>query len=142
MSEGEGTDLTEWDSSKATLYRIDGLLKACSQSSYSGDLEGWYKCLEALKREAYVKMKRAHHKPKCSLNLTDKTYCYRCHCEKLFNELRNNIDAYTRNGKQKGADRILFRQLDTAEIFLRDFMDARGMLLRDKRDVLTAFKEG
>lgn len=141
MSEQE-QQLTEWDSSKATLIRIDDALRKAALASFMGDLPAWYKELQVLKREAYPKMpKKQTDHTKCKLNPTEeKTYCQRCHCDNIFKDLESNM-TLTRKHKGTGLTEIESK-LDRAELFLRDFMDSKGMLMRDSKSALDKFKAG
>ncbi|MEM3154797.1 MAG: hypothetical protein QW165_04525 [Candidatus Woesearchaeota archaeon] len=141
MNETE-QNLTEWDSSKATLMRIDATLKAASVASFMGDLLAWYKELQVLKREAYPKMpKKNTIHVNCDINPSDrKTYCRRCHCDRIFRELEGDIILLKQHKKAILPE--LEAKLDRAELFLRDFMDEKGMLMRDKKNVMAMFQQG
>lgn len=131
---GSGEELqTEWSSNKATLIRIDESLRRAANASLRRDYVDWFKYLEILKREAIVKMK--HKKDKEGV-CTDE--CERCNCVKLFKKLETNINTYKRAYTKVGFDNLC-SQLDVTEIFLRDFMDKKGLLMRDNKDGLSMF---
>lgn len=119
-------NLTEWDSSKATLYRIDNLLKKCAEASFYNDYSSWYRYLQSLKREAIVKMKPDAKKI----------------CEDKFDKLSNNVTVYERARHKSGASSQLMKSLDEAETHLRDFMNSKGMLMKDANTALQRFKGG
>jgi len=119
-------NLTEWDSSKATLYRIDNLLKRCAEASYYNDVGSWFRHLQSLKREAIVKMKQ-----------DIKTVC-----DKKFEKLSNNVLLFEKARHKSGASFSLLKDLDEAETFLREFMNSKGMLMKDANSALQRFKGG
>lgn len=119
-------NLTEWDSSKATLYRIDNLLKRCADASFFNDCSSWFRYLQSLKREAIVKMKPEVRKE----------------CEMLFDQLANNVFLFEKARHKSGASVKLVRDLDGAETFLREFMNSKGMLMKDANTALQRFKGG
>lgn len=137
MSEGAvSNDLTEWDSSKATLYRIDTALKMCSDAYLRDDYENWYDSLQILKREAIVKMK-------CACKETEhKAECERGKTLKLFNDCtRLMTPLITKQGKATPAlIKHLESKLDETEVWLRDFMDGKGMLLRTAKTAMEKFR--
>ncbi len=136
------TQQTEWDSSKATLMRIDDTLKRTAQASYTGDLWSWFKELQVLKREAYPKMnKKGIIHAKCATATDKKEYCMRCHCNELFAEIETDMTLYQKN-RGRGDFGQLQEKLDEAELFLREFMDGKGMLMRDQKSAMDKFQEG
>lgn len=129
-------DLTEWDSSKATLYRIDTALKMCSDAYLRDDYENWYDSLQILKREAIVKMrcacKEMPHKDDCERGKTVKLFL---ECSRLISPL------ITRQGKPTPSlITQLEKKLDETEVWLRDFMDGKGMLLRTAKTAMEKFR--
>lgn len=118
---------TEFNSNTATLERIDRALKSAAQYAHMEDYVSWYKSLMFLRREAIVKMRDDDREE----------------CDKLFDDLSNNVELYRSTHANKARIvRLLHKKLDYAEIFLRDFMDAKGMLLRDGNDAKTALMRG
>lgn len=110
---------TEFNSSVATLQRIDESLRGCANASFNKEYYKWFNYLQIIKREAIVKMK-------------DKE---KVECNKLFNNLTNTFSVYNVSEGDKNKIEInLFNQLDSCEIFLRDFMNIKGMLMHDKDD--------
>lgn len=128
---------TEFSSNIATLYRIDICLRRCAEYSSQRKYVEWYRQLVVLKREAIVKMrKRVDHKD-CSLNFTEKNYCHLCHCMKIYEDLSKLMMLYEHSKHKNDLNSYVENQLDKAEIFVRNFMDMKGMLLRDSKDIMT-----
>ncbi len=119
MEEGR-TPQTEFNSSLATLIRIDTTLKMASQASIDDDFINWFKALGILRREAIVKMK-GKHKNK------------RTQCNKMFAKLEKDLLIFNKSTAEKSfLYTDLDNKLDKFEIFLRDFMDLKGMLMKDE----------
>lgn len=118
----ERTLQTEFNSNVATLIRIDAALKMASQASIDDDFNNWFKALGILRREAIVKMKGKHKG-------------MRKECDDLFEDLEKQLLIV---GKAQGEVSFLHtkidNKLDRFEVFLRDFMDMKGMLLKDEAD--------
>jgi hypothetical protein len=108
--------MTEFNSNKATLMRVDNALKLCSQASISNDYDLWFKGLRILKNEVVVKLKPEE----------------KDECIKLFLRLENKLSVFfnSRANKSPFFTKI-DNDLDAYEIFLRDKMNKRGMLLKD-----------
>ena len=123
---------TEFNSNTATLERVDDTLKKCANASLVGDWVSWANNLEILKREAIVKMHDITKIEKC------KDGCVGCICLEKFKRLDQIIQVY-RTSKLK--DYLLIndirRKLDDCEMFIRAFMDKKGMLLREAEDEAT-----
>lgn len=116
MALKEGT--TEFNSNLATLERIDTLLKLCRDASFVGDLDSWFRNLRNLRKEAIVKMKGKDEK-------------YRKDCETMYEKLVKIHSIFLRHRTMQSV-RLKFEMvLDEFEIFLRDFMDYKGMLLTE-----------
>lgn len=129
--------LTEFNSNAATLERIDHLLRLASSASMQNNLLAWYKILESIKKEAIVKMKHTTKEEICVKE------CIRCQCTQKFEIIKAQIDLYQRTVANKSQLKSrLESQLDDAEIFLRDFMNSKGMLLREMDDAKTALRRG
>ena len=110
--------LTEFNSNVATLERVDRFLRHCANASIAMDVVSWYQYLDILKREACVKMKEEEE--------------YNETLER-FRKLRKNVRRYQLGkGNQSEIKNKLIRDLDEAEIHLRQFMNDHGMLLTDK----------
>lgn len=112
-------ELTEFNSNVATLKRVNSWLERASVAAYNNDYSGWLKCVNEIMKEAIVKMKPAM-KEKCLADLYS---------------LEKNVSLFL-NAKYK--NNLLFtelkRELNEYEIFLRQFMNDKGMLLKDDGD--------
>lgn len=137
-------EMTEWDSSKATLIRIDKALTACATASLSRDFVTWFRYLEFLRRECIVKLRHTTTKSKapCSIVITDVAYCRLCHSKNLFEVLRHKLDMYSRTNHKASMQSYLSVKLDETELLLRQIMNDKGMLLRDGQDVMSRFRGG
>lgn len=116
----EEINLTEFNSNKASLERIDRLLRLMQQAEMDEDIDTYYKLLKCLRKEAYYKM----------------TGSYKEDREKLvtkWKNIQNKYEIYKRKKEYKFKNLIL-TELENYEIELRDFMGERGMLLTDKED--------
>jgi hypothetical protein len=122
---------TSWDSSFATLQRIDNLLKIAADCSAINDYQGWFKTLQNVRKEAIVKM--PHRKTKKS-DTGCRDDCLRCQCEGLFLPLSNLMKAYPIYQDNMDFEANLNSKLDEFEVFLRDVMNAKGMLMKDNYD--------
>ena len=113
-----GIKETEWDSSLATLMRIDNGLKYCAAYSVQEDYSNWFKHLETCKREAYPKMTEEEQEK----------------CKQLFNKIRGTIRVIKNShGDKKLIAYNVLDALDEAETYLREVMDRHNMLMRDSK---------
>lgn len=126
----EGNTQTEFNSNIATLQRIDNLLKSCVVASMNEDVQNWFKLLANLRREAIVKMEHKKQ-PKKQDCIKD---CVKCQCEKDYEEILNRMDILKKHEGNFNLQKALLKQLDNYEIFLRDFMNKKGMLLKDNTE--------
>jgi len=137
---------TEWSSDLATLMRIDTGLIRCAEASMKDDLPAWFKWLRFLEREVIVKMshktKYKNGKRECSITLGDKNFCPRCYTNHLFNSLETNMNLYLNNRRDPELVSLLKKGLREVEVFLREFMDSKGMLLKEGRSALEKFQFG
>ena len=121
----ERTIQTEFNSNLATLIRIDTALKMAAQASIDDDFINWFKALGILRREAIVKMKGKHR------NLRKK-------CNGMFEKLEKDLMIFSNSTAEKSfLHTDLDNKLDKFEIFIRDFMDMKGMLMKDEADDAT-----
>lgn len=119
----ERTLQTEFNSNVATLIRIDTALKMAAQASIDDDFNNWFKALGILRREAIVKMKGKKYED-------DKKKC-----NEMFANLEKQLLVFNKSSGDKSfLNTKMDNQLDDFEIFLREFMDMKGMLLRDQDD--------
>lgn len=124
----ENETLTEFNSNVATLIRIDEGLKDAREAAFNGDLLSWFNHLKFLRKECLVKVehKKDRKSKKCKKN------CIKCDFIKRYNKLKDMRVLY-RNHPDKFAIENRFDDLlDDFEIFMRDIMNAKGMLLRDE----------
>lgn len=112
---GEELVLTEFNSNKATLIRIDSALRAASDCSVTDDFHNWFKALMVLRREAFPKMDETQQKKS--------TAWYR--------KIEKNLAILHRSGQQDYYNTKIDNDLDEFELFLREIMDKKGMLLKD-----------
>lgn len=119
---------TEFNSSVATLERIDTLLKMCRDAQYLGDYSSYFRHLRNLRKEALPKMKHKAKQNKCAED------CFRCRCDKLFAKIDNLDELYESNREDRVLSRQFSKKLDDFEVMLREFMDSKGMLMSDNRD--------
>jgi hypothetical protein len=114
------TTKTEFNSSQATLERIDTILKIASACSSQGNYFAWFEQIDNLSKEVIVKMGEEEEKK----------------FNELFDSVSKNLIGY---GKAMNLPQgcpinitLSFRtKLRDAEMFLRRIMDKKGMLLRD-----------
>lgn len=109
--------LTEFNSNKASLIRVDTLMKEAHIFYFDEDLQGLFKALRNLRIEARYKMNK---KQKEEL-------------DKKFNNLRGSYDMFMVNKNQMSGMDFL-EELDDFYLYLTDFMGERGMLLTDNTD--------
>jgi len=121
-------NLTEWSSDKATLFRIDRLLIQCEKVSFEEDIKSYFKVLRNLRKEAIVKMKHQKKSFKCVVD------CQKCMDEEMWDKLRNEMKAYELASKDINYKSYLLYCMENYEISIRDFMNEKGMLLREKYD--------
>jgi len=112
------SERSEFNSNLATLERIDDLLKKCREAAFVGDLSAWFKFLRNLRKEAQVKMPD-DEKEKCT---------------KEYKSLEKIHELYLLHADKKGISKTFDRNLDEFELYLREFMNKKGMLLRDDED--------
>lgn len=109
--------LSEFNSNKASLMRIDTLMKSCHSGLMSGDYGFFYRSVQSLKIEARYKM------PKDSDD--------RKECDRLFNMLRQKFLLWENNKGNTTLRIDMEKSIEEFLEFLTDFMGDKGMLLRD-----------
>ena len=114
----EETLMSEFNSNKATLIRIDKLMQATHVSFFNEDWEAVYKDLRSLRVECVYKM--------------DKDF--KTACDKSFKELITLRQTYKSEPHNPNVVHIYTMALDEFWIFLTEFMGKKGMLLNDKED--------
>lgn len=119
---------TEFNSSIATLERIDTLLKWCRDAQYIEDFESYFRHLRNLRKEALCKMKHETKRGEC----TDT--CILCTCIVKYNQLENLYILFKKNKTSQELTTKFCRLLDEYETFLRQFMDKKGMLMSEDHD--------
>lgn len=110
--------LSEFNSNKATLMRVDKLMVACHNATFEEDFIALFKYLKALRIEARYKMDKDIKKD----------------CDKVFKELDSTRGLFNYNKKNKEIKSYFAGQLDNFFIFLTDFMGEKGMLLTDREE--------
>lgn len=110
--------MTEFNSNVATLQRIDILLRAEANAVSEGDLAGWYLVLYNLRREAIVKMGEDEWD-----EMEDK-----------LKKIKALLKLWRRHPSDSVLQEDLEEHLDEYSLELRDFMDGKGMLLKDAED--------
>jgi len=117
---------TEFNSNVATLIRIDTALKMAAQASIDDDFINWFKALGIVRREAIVKMRKKKYKE------------LREQCNEMFSALEKQLLVFSNStGDKTFLNTKIDNKLDAFEIFLRDFMDLKGMLMKDEADEAT-----
>lgn len=119
-------ELTEFNSNKATLYRIDKWLNSASHCFVDEDVVGYFKALKLLRNEARVKMENPHKEKRSKRPI-------RTECDERWSEITDLYMTY-QNSKTFNNKHNLMLRLESFEDFVRDYMDFKGMLLRDKPD--------
>ena len=115
----EEIKLSEFNSNKASLYRIDKIMQSIHISNLNNDYGTMFKCLHSLRVEARYKLQ-----PKEQLEIDEK-----------YKIIKHMYQIY--NSKQ-GSDKykiimILEEKLDDFFLLLTSFMGKKGMLLTDKQ---------
>lgn len=114
-------ELTEFNSNLASLKRVDELLRRCADATFMDDNHSKFMWLMNLRKEAMYKMTGKHKEDRTkAVNDWDKLVTRHT----IWRRYPNNI-SLTFTFK---------KELDEYEIFLRDFMGAKGMLLKDGFD--------
>ena len=125
----ENKTLTEFNSNIATLERIDKMLRQCADLSVNQNLYEWYRALMVLRREAVVKMKREDG---TEIQESKLTSGMRGNVQKMFKDLVQKSTMYKKYPDDMKIKDSFETALDDFEIYLRDYMDKKGMLLRDE----------
>lgn len=118
-------ELSEFNSNKASLIRVDNLIKLSTDAEFNEDYLSQFKWLKALRKEALYKMRDKGNK-----ELPD-----RKECEKLFEDLEKKKQFFTNHPHRLNVKLDFMRALDKFDVFLRDFMGKKGMLLKDVEDM-------
>tara|TARA_R100001530_G_C4318373_1_gene154997 strand:+ start:1866 stop:2243 length:378 start_codon:yes stop_codon:yes gene_type:complete len=110
---------TEFNSSVATLERVNDALRRAAHYKSINFLIAWSYALDDCKMETYPKMKDKE-KEQCDILYSD------------LENVRNLFETAKVNNKHI-LQRNLRSKLNSYELFLRSIMDQRGMLLSDMR---------
>jgi hypothetical protein len=114
--------MTEFNSNLATLQRIDNELRRASYAQSTDDYDMWFKCLRTLMKEVYVKMNTEQKEESL----------------KWFKKLETKVGIYFKSPAMKNSYMCrIDNELDMFELFLREIMDSRGMLLRNNEPDLS-----
>jgi len=111
-------DKTEFNSNVATLQRVDALIRNCIMASHEEDVKAWYRNLLNLRREAIVKMDKKTKEE----------------CEVAVRKLKKGFALHPRHNSNQKYHEVLMDELDRFDIFIRQFLEEKGMLLRDMED--------
>jgi len=106
--------MTEFNSNKATLMRVDKRINLQDFSSYEEDLHGWFKILKIARRELLPKLPPEEYNE----------------VEGMVVRLKQ-LDYLYQNNRTLDVAYDFEDLLDRFDILLRKRMDQRGMLLRD-----------
>lgn len=122
--------MTEFNSNLATLIRVDNFLKVCADCCFNDNFNGWFKGLNLLKREVIVKLRGEPE--------------VKTECLKMFMEMERKLSIYYKSKGRKDSflNTTIDNELDKIEIFLREIMDRKGMLLRDAEVGIAKFRNG
>ena len=124
----EALDQSEFNSNVASLMRIDLALKHCHTASFNEEWLSYFKYLKILRKEARYKMKHRIKNGKCVPE------CVKCEDERLFKKLEESKNVFT-NSSSRLIRSQFENKLDSYELFLREFMGKKGMLLKDATDM-------
>lgn len=114
---------TEFNSNVASLIRVDDLIKKANYAQITGDYINYFQFLSALMKEALYKMVNNKGEP-------DEN---RIKCLEKYSALKSSYEIYKRHPNQMKVKMSFFNNLEEFDIFLRDFMGRRGMLLTDEK---------
>ena len=114
--------MSDFNSNKASLIRVDKLMGYCHVSNFEGDYLSLFKHLSNLRIEARYKM---NSKSKEGEKIREE-------CDKQYKKLKQNYDVFFKNQNHPIILNNFKNQLDTFFLFLTDFMGDKGMLLTDK----------
>lgn len=121
MRDDTKTIQTEFNSNLATLIRIDMALKMASNCSINDDFNGWFKALGIVMCEVIVKIDKS--------TKTTKEICLG-----WFGKLEKDLALMDRNKGKSFFNTKIDNDLRAFEIYLREIMNKKGMLLRDGED--------
>ena len=108
---------TEWNSSEATLRRVDEALKDCRAYRYSDNWVGWLKGLGSLMSEAIVKMAPEEQGT----------------AKERYVKLEEKVAVLARaKTKVSSFNTKIDNELLDYELWLRFIIDKKGMLLADR----------
>lgn len=119
--EEDATQVSEFNSNLASLQRIDTILKQSAVAEFNEDYIGYFKHLRNLRKEARYKMNGKYKTTKTEDDLR-------------WNKMENHYTLFMNNQKSINLRTAFSGMLHNYELFLRDFMGQKGMLLADKQD--------
>ena len=122
----EAQTQTEFNSNAAVLERLNNYILIANNLAEMDDLTGWFRQLEKVRRDVLIKMKHKKAKTECVKS------CVKCVCEKKFKKLKETRKVFDNNRKQCNVADYFKDLLDDYQIFLMDFMNSKGMMLRDE----------
>lgn len=108
---------TEWNSSQATLIRVDEALRDCRSFRYNDDWVSWHKSIGSLLSECFVKMTPEQQEE----------------CKSWYHKLESKVAILARaKTKVSSINTQIDNELFDFEIWLRFICDKKGMLLADR----------
>jgi len=119
-------DTTEFNSNAEVLKRVNNNIAVANLYAESEHLVAWFKELEKIRKDVVVKMKHKKKNNKCVES------CVKCKNQSLFNNLRKTQILYRQMPKQLNVKEKFQLWLDDYQIFLMEFMNEKGMMLRDE----------
>jgi len=108
---------TEWNSSEASLRRVDEALRDCRAARYEDNWIMWHKSIGSLKAEAIVKMSPEQQ----------------VECTARYIKLEDKVSVLARaKTRVSSFNTKIDNELFEFEIWLRFICDKKGMLLADR----------
>lgn len=110
--------MSEFNSNKASLIRVDKIMQRLHIATYQEDWEGMFRLLKILKFESYYKMDKATKEK----------------CQEKYKKLFDKRNFWSSNKRSVPIKYEFVNLLDDFFTFLTEFMGKKGMLLTDKAD--------
>jgi len=125
-------DMTEFNSNKATLIRLDRWLRHASEAHFYRNLSEYHRHLKNIYKEVRPKMKRDSEKGSAQHETEeekDERHSVFRECGNLY---WNQLDNYeTVSGYDSSISKKYEQLLVKFEMMIRDYADKKGMLLKD-----------
>lgn len=120
--------MTEFNSNKATLIRLDRWLRYAAEAYFNDNYMEYYKHLMNLSQEIMIKMYRDREKK--GKNKDDGKHEYD-ECNELIKDIESWIPGYSQGLLDQRGQMKFKSKLRELEFKLRIYADKKGMLLRD-----------